>query len=609
MLGHFARRGRIVAFGVLLCAAGLPALAGASTPRVVVAGAHAVPVADRVVSRVIETSFDVVLNQSHPRELASFLAAITDPSSPDYRHFLTTAQFAARYGASRASVAALSTYLAGFGLRVGALSKGRVVLAVRGTTTQIGAAFATRVVTVRTASGQLRAQFLSPASLPASLARAVHGVAGLSSVTSPSPAHLTTRAARLGANVTLPGTCPQAGSSSGTTPNSLGGYTISQQAQLYGLNTQWAAGNTGAGQTIGIYELEPYATADLTTYFKCYGLAPDITNVSVDGGSSDPNGLEATLDIEEAAALAPGAAIQVYTGPNNNTGPTDVLTHMADDNTASIISTSWGLCETDPSNDPTAEQPIFEQMAAQGQTVVAAAGDSGSSDCVNGQDPSTFAPAVDDPASQPFVTGVGGLTVSNINPLAQTVWNEGLGYNNFGAGGGGISKLWSRPSWQSAPGITAGQTMRLVPDLSVMADPSTGFIAYFTGSETGVCSANCSSPWGGIGGTSIGAPLVSAMAAVAAQACAVTRLGFINPSLYAMDRANRGFVDVTTGNNDLLNTGSYSAGVGFDEASGLGSPDPSTFYAGLCPATLSTTASSLIPTKTSATVGDRKSVV
>jgi len=79
-----------------------------------------------------------------------------------------------------------------------------------------------------------------------------------------------------------------------------------------------------------------------------------------------------------------------------------------------------GTCESDPSGDPAAEQPIFEQMAAQGQTVVSAAGDSGSSDC-NGITNNN--PAVDDPASQPYVTGVGGLSVGDINPLNESVWN------------------------------------------------------------------------------------------------------------------------------------------------------------------------------------------
>jgi hypothetical protein len=127
-----------------------------------------------------------------------------------------------------------------------------------------------------------------------------------------------------------------------------------------------------------------------------------------------------------------------------------------------------------------------------------------------------------------------------------------------------------------------------------MADPSTGFIQYFTGTDTGLCNHTCSGGWGGIGGTSIGAPLVSALVAVAAQACTTSggRLGFINPSLYAMSSTD--FTDVTSGNNDLFGVGGYTADVGYDMASGLGSPNGTAFLAGLCPPAVSATKSSFV---------------
>ncbi len=134
--------------------------------------------------------------------------------------------------------------------------------------------------------------------------------------------------------------------------------------------------------------------------------------------------------------------------------------------------------------------------------------------------------------------------------------------------------------------------MRMVPDLSVMGNPTTGFIQYYTGQGQGFCHHNCSGGWGAIGGTSIGAPIVSALIATAAQACAPTggRLGFVNPLLYAM--ATTGYVDVTSGTNNLYDVGEYPAGVGYDMASGLGSPDGSAFLAGLCTQAVSTSESS-----------------
>jgi hypothetical protein len=229
--------------------------------------------------------------------------------------------------------------------------------------------------------------------------------------------------------------------------------------------------------------------------------------------------------------------------------------------------------------------------------VVSAAGDYGSSDCTGITNNS---PAVDDPASQPLVTGVGGLTVSSFNPLVQSVWNDSCTAPSCGSGGGGASQLWSRPSWQNAPGIATTSTMRLVPDLSVMADPNTGFVDYYTGTASGVCGRNCTNGWGSIGGTSIGAPLVSDLVATAAQTCAVSRLGFINPALYAM--ATTGFNDVTSGSNDLYGEGVYSAGPGYDMASGLGSPSPAGFIAGLCPPKIDVAKSSFVARSTHAIV-------
>lgn len=571
----------LAALVVSLGATTLPSLsARALEPRVVVATTTPIPRGDVVVTTPMRATFDLVLARRDTAALSHFLTDLYRPGSATYHHFLSTAQFARRFGASTAEIDQLRHYFAGFGLDVGAPSKGRVILHVSGSTSEIARAFATPVVTVRRSFGVLAAQFARSATLPARVAGDVTGVAGLSSVAGASTPTLRANAST---RVT-PSTCPSAGSSTTNTPNALGGYTLQQQAQLYGLTGAWARGDTGAGQTIAVYELGIYNSSDVNTYAACYGLSPSITTVDVDGGGSSGGADEATLDIEEAAGLAPGAAITVYAGPNSGSGPTDTYARIADDNTASIVTTSWGTCEGDPSGSPSAEQAIFEQMAAQGQTVFASAGDNGSSDCTG---ITTNALAVDDPASQPFVTGVGGLSVNSISPLSETVWNSGS--TNGDAGGGGVSTLWSRPSWQVAPGITSAQTMRLVPDLSVMADPGTGFIEYYSGS------------WGSIGGTSIGSPLMSAVAAVAAQACGVNRLGFLNPTLYAM--ASTGFNDVTTGSNDVFGVGGYSAGPGYDMASGLGSPNPATFLSGLCPPTAATLKSHAVLSTGRAVVG------
>jgi subtilase family serine protease len=598
----------VVALAASLVVLALPVAvtnAGASEARVDVAGLAATPTHDAIVHRTITTTFDLALASAHARALSSFLTSLDDTASTQYHHFLTPAAFARRFGATPATVAAVRAYLRSFGLRVGSLSAGHDVLHVRGTTTAIADAFDAPVEVIRLSDGTLDAHFTSPGTLPSALARDVTGVAGLSAVAPASTNLVVDHASRA---VAAAGTCPSAGSATSTTPNTLGGYTVQQQGDLYGLTNEWAAGNTGVGQTLGVYELATYGSSDVATYLSCYDVQENITSIDVDGGPTAADNAgdasdEATLDVEEAQVLAPGAKVEVYQGTQSGSGPTDVYTQIASDDTASVVTTSWGICEAQTDGSAQVEQTIFEEMAAQGQTMVAAAGDEGSSDCEDTSQPSTT-PAVDDPASQPFVTGVGGLTVSSIGPLSESVWNDECTRNDCGAGGGGVSSLWTQPSWQVAPGITttaATGGMRMVPDVSTMADPSTGFIQYYTGDQ-GSCRQRCPSGWDAIGGTSIGAPLVGAMVVIAAQACDTPggRLGFINPSLYAM--ASTGFVDVTAGSNDLFGVGKYSAGAGYDMASGLGSPDGAAFLDGLCPPPVSATTSSFVLSSASASI-------
>jgi kumamolisin len=339
-----------------------------------------------------------------------------------------------------------------------------------------------------------------------------------------------------------------------------GVYTLQDEAHLYGLDTAFNAGHTGTGQEIAVYELAPYNMSDITTFANCYGLHPTITNTNVDGGASGEADGEPTLDIQQIAGLAPGATIHVYEAPNDSVGPLDEYYQIANDDTSSVVSVSWGSCEAE--SDPHGEQAVFQQLAVQGQGVYAASGDSGSSDCSSNHNL-----AVDDPGSQPTVTSVGGVSVTTIDPLSQTVWNDGSG-----AGGGGVSTTWARPSWQVGPGIATvlGSAFRMVPDISALADPGDGMVTYFDrqcGCRRRHLHGLADSQRPGGGGR---------------RSCSNTRLGSINPRLYAMASSGVGLVDVTTGKNNLFRQSLYSAGVGFDMASGLGTPNATTFLSGLC---------------------------
>ena len=230
------------------------------------------------------------------------------------------------------------------------------------------------------------------------------------------------------------------------------------------MNGLYESGDLGKGETIAVFELEPYLTSDIRTFDECYfgqDRTSDITDVPVDGGAGRGSGEgEAVLDIDDISALAPDAHIIVYEGPQNDFGniyaSTDEYNAIVSQDRANIISTSWGLCEsaldTYAPGTREVENYLFEEAAAQGQTVFAAAGDDGSDDCAF-DTPAPLKPvlSVDDPASQPFVIGAGGTSLlTDAQPPSETVWNDGVG---GGAGGGGISDTWASPTWQAYSGV------------------------------------------------------------------------------------------------------------------------------------------------------------
>jgi subtilase family serine protease len=429
-----------------------------------------------------------------------------------------------------------------------------LLIPVTGTTDQIEQAFGVNLVDTELPSGRVaRANTQNP-TVPVSLAGSIQGLVGLSTLAQPQPqASLgpegsssqpvaggtspTAGPLALQANVSGPTPCGAATTASGF----FGAYTANTIAGVYGFSNLYGQGRLGAGITVGIFELEPYLASDVQAYQSCYGLSNPIINTPVDGGAgSGPGSVEAALDIENVAGLAPGAALNVYTGPANSSG-IDVYNAMVEQDTAKVLTTSWGLCETALGQGAaTMENTIFKMAAAQGQTVFAASGDSGSEDCsFLGQS----GLAVDDPASQPDVTGVGGtsLTISGSSTI-ETVWND-----RYGAGGGGVSSNFTQPSWQTGPGTTttptacplssgAGtQSCRTVPDVSASADPAHGYLVFYKGS------------WNSVGGTSAGAPLWAALTAVTDQGCSAPA-GLINPALYAAgSSASPPFSDVTVG--------------------------------------------------------------
>jgi subtilase family serine protease len=528
--------------------------ASAASLRAVQPAPHAVAGANDVGAASADQRLDlqVVLRPRDPQGLADLAAAVSMPGSPFFHRYLPAGAFARRFGPAPATLAALRKVLRDAGLQPADAPVDGVLLPVTGTVAQVEAALHTPLRAYHLPDGSHAVANTAAPTLPATVAGDVASIVGLDTRARLRPADLAAHATTAAGG---PAACPDAAAVDG-----VGGWTADQLAQAYGFDSLYSAGYRGAGATVAIYSLEPYSVSDIAAYQSCYGTSTSVSNALVDGGAGSGAGQgEAALDIETVIGLAPGARLQVYEGPNGGSGPLDVWRRIATDDTASVVTTSWGLCEPQVgAAEAAAEAIVFQQMAAQGQTVLAASGDAGSEDC-GGNDTSL---AVDDPASQAYVTGVGGTSLASIaSPPSETVWND-----QYGAGGGGISALTARPSWQGG-----GSGGRQVPDVSASADPAHPYAVSWKGA------------WYGFGGTSAAAPLWAALTAVlnSTPGCATAPVGFLNPRIYQL---TDDFNDVTSGNNDLLGAhgGAFAAAVGYDMASGLGTPIAGKLAADLC---------------------------
>jgi kumamolisin len=374
----------------------------------------------------------------------------------------------------------------------------------------------------------------------------------------------------------------------GTGPG--GGMSPSDISTAYNLNS---FDSKGSGQVLGLFQLDGYNASDIAEYEKYFGLpSVPLKNVLVGNvsGKAGSNAAEVTLDIELMVAMAPKASqIIVYEGPNTNSGILSVFNRIATDNLAKQISTSWGATESlTNSSFLMSENAIFAQMAAQGQTIFAAAGDNGAYD--NG---STL--SVDDPAAQPFVVGVGGTRLyvnSNGTRNRETTWNSGSAQN--GAGGGGISALWGIPSYQQGVSTVASKTMRNVPDVAMNSDPNSGYAIYYGGK------------WSVFNGTSCAAPLWAGFTAIVNQKRAQSggkTLGFASPALYQIGKGTNSklsFYDIADGSTNLY----YSAMAGYDNTTGWGSFNGAGLISALTTITPPTIPAPSAPQNVKATVGN-----
>jgi len=480
-----------------------------------------------------QLSVAVTLKLRNTAQLAAFIGAASTPGTAAYGHYLTAAQFAAEYAPTAAQVSTVSAFLRSKGLTVGRVSGNHESLDVTGSVAKLQAAFDTTESTYQ--DPYSHRQFYAndhAVVLPSSIASLIASVAGMDDHTVRAP-ELVRKA-----NVT-PHSTP-----SGVSP--------SQINTAYRLNQ---TGENGSGETVALWEFDGYNSSDLSTYNSQYGLSgPAATTVSVDSANYDSNPGqgegEVELDSEVVRAVAPQANQLVYEAPNSDQGEIDIANAIVSADKVSVISISWGSCEQDTTPSVmTAVNNTFEQAAAEGISIYSAAGDSGSRDCT-GSTSGSGVKAVDFPGSSVYDTSVGGTTLtmgSGGSYSSESAWSDG---------GGGVSTLYTRPSWQ--PGSSSYRT---VPDVSSDADPNSGYAIYTGGS------------WEQIGGTSAAAPLWSGFTALYNQKAAASSkadLGFADPAIYQVGAGSSYHSvmhDVTTGANQ-----DYKAGTGYDEATGWGSP-------------------------------------
>jgi subtilase family serine protease len=595
--------------------------AGAATSNTVVDRVGTLPFVPKgaielgPLARSVMLSVDIVLQPRDPASLAAYATAVSTPGSSLYRHYLPAGAFPAVFGPHTATIRSVEKWLRERGLRPPAISGDHLYFQVTASAADLERAFSVGLVRYDVGGHIAYANTAAPL-FATSVAGAIQGVVGLSNLAL--PRHESMLPIK---DVVRPHVVPhvftggpQPCGAATTEGVDSGSYTADQLASAYDFSALYGAGDEGSGETVALFELEPDLSSDISAYQSCYGTDATVTYTKVDGGAgSGAGGGEAALDIEDVIGLAPQATIDVYQAPNSDTGLYEDYSEIVSQDVAKVVSTSWGVCEKEAGSTMMSEEAtVFEDAAVQGQSVFAAAGDSGSEDCYFSDGSTTL--AVDDPGSQPYVTDVGGTTLDEIGPPpTQTVWNTA------GAGGGGISTKWAMPSYQSdAPAslnvvnshssatpcaAPSGTYCREVPDVSADADPYTGYVFYYEGA------------WTSIGGTSAAPPLWAALTALidASSGCAGAPIGFANPSLYNVAGStsySASFSDITSGDNDYTGThsGKFPAGSAYDMASGLGTPIAGGLDAALCGGSVGNIVTVTDPGKQTTAVGTKVSL-
>jgi uncharacterized protein (TIGR03437 family) len=517
-------------------------------------------------------------------ELEKLLVEQQDPGSPNYHNWLTPDEYADRFGLSRADLDKVASWLRSWGFHVDYTARSRNWITFRGDAGQVLDAFHTEIHRYRV-KGEMHYANAADPSLPSALAAIVQTITGLDDF-------------RLQPRSPIAAGLPRWTASSG-----LHAVTPGDLATIYDINKLYLAGISGNGQSMVVVGQTNINMSDVESFRKQFGLvANDPKMVLVPGfpdpGISKDDLIEALLDLQYSGATAPNASILFVYSPN----VIQSLLYAIDQNLAPVISMSYGACEatvSSGSGTASAYRSVAQQANAEGITWIASSGDSGAADCeLQGQATAgSHGPSVDMPASIPEVTGVGGSEfnesgksywnnsnsptgTSALSYIPEMAWNDTAIEGTLAGGGGGASIFYSKPAWQTGPGVP-NDGARDVPDVALTAsgdhDP---YLVTMNGNLTPV------------GGTSAAAPVFAGIITllnqylVANNLQAKPGLGNINPNLYLLagnTSTATAFHDITVGDNIVpcspnstgCKSGSYGyrAGPGYDQATGLGSVD------------------------------------
>jgi subtilase family serine protease len=492
-------------------------------------------------------------------EFSNLLQQIYDPSSPQYHRYLTPQQIAERFGPAEQDYQAVVVFAQTNGLQVSGVYADRTLLRVDGTVADIEKTFH---VTMLVYSHPTEARtFYAPDAEPSpDLAVPILHISGLNDYILPRPS------GHIGTSPKQGAAMPAAGSGSG------GAYLGNDFRAAYVPGTSL----NGAGQAVGLLELDGYYTNDILTYETNANL-PNVTltNALIDGFSgtpdSDANWVgEVSLDIEMVISMAPGISkVLVYEAPNCCYYWVDILKQMQQDNIAKQLSSSW-LFDFDDLNADT----IYKEFAMQGQSFFQCSGDY-----------LAFYNGISQWTDESHVTLVGGTMLTTTGGggswVSETTWNNGDG--TIGSGGGVSASYMGNfpiPSWQQGIDMTTNQgstAKRNVPDVSLVAYDA--WVVWNNGSK------------GWWWGTSIAAPLWAGFTALVNQQAAnygEPMVGFLNPALYAIGKGplyTSCFHDITTGNNtNSYSSGLYYAVAGYDLCTGWGTPNGASLINALAPA-------------------------